>query len=136
MKEDTVKIGTKHLVFVGLIIIAAVFLFSTGWKNNLGITGNVVKAVPVNGEVQNVVLTMGSQGYVMTPDTLKKDVPVRMEVDMNSVVGCTRDVVIPSLGVKEYVTENNNIIEFTPTKKGEIPIRCSMNMARGSFTVV
>ncbi len=137
MKEDnTIRLGGKHLVFIGILIIAVVFLFNSGLKNNAGITGEVVKTVTAgNGEVQKVTLSMGGQGYIITPSTLKEGVPVRMEVDMSTVRGCMQEVNIPSFGVKKYVTANDNIIEFTPTKKGTIPIRCSMNMGRGSFVV-
>ncbi|MEM4260136.1 MAG: cupredoxin domain-containing protein [Candidatus Woesearchaeota archaeon] len=88
------------------------------------------------GEVQNVGLSMANGYYVINPSILKVGVPVRMEVDMNTVVGCARDFTIPAFGVRKYVIEGDNIIKFTPTKTGTFNIVCSMNMYKGSFIVV
>jgi uncharacterized protein len=96
--------------------------------NNVGTTAN-------NGEVQEVTLSFNSKGYVVTPNTLQKGVPVRMTVDLITVTGCMRDIVIKDFGVKKYVTAKDNIIEFTPNKEGTFLIACSMNMGRGYFSV-
>ena len=45
-------------------------------------------------KVQNVKLTFDAKGYVLTPSTLTKGVPVKMDVDLDSVKGCMRTVVI------------------------------------------
>jgi plastocyanin domain-containing protein len=66
---------------------------------------------------------------------LKKGVKVHMIVDMSTVVGCSRDIVISSFGVRKAVSPGDNIIEFTPDKTGTINIACSMNMYRGTFQV-
>jgi len=52
---------------------------------------------------------------------------------MSTVVGCSRDIVISSFGVRKAVSPGDNIIEFTPDKTGTINIACSMNMYRGTF---
>jgi plastocyanin domain-containing protein len=87
-------------------------------------------------KVQNVKLTFDAKGYVLTPSTLTKGVPVKMEVDLDSVKGCMRTVVIDAFGVKKTVKTGDTAIEFTPTKAGNIEIVCGMNMGRGSFKVV
>ena len=87
-------------------------------------------------KVQNVKLTFDDKGYVVTPATMTKGVPVRMEVDLQTVKGCMRTVVIDAFGVKQTVKEGETVIEFTPSKTGKIQIVCGMNMGKGSFTVV
>lgn len=87
-------------------------------------------------DVQNVKLTFDAKGYVVTPAKLTKGVPVKMEVDLETVKGCMRTVVISAYNVKKAVTEGDTTIEFTPTTTGEIQIVCGMNMGKGSFTVV
>jgi hypothetical protein len=47
-----------------------------------------------------------------------------------------QSVTIPGLGVRKYVTQGDNIIEFTPDKSGKFDIVCSMGMGRQSFTVL
>ena len=87
-------------------------------------------------KTQTVKLTFDDKGYVVTPDTVTKGVPVKMEVDLGTVKGCMRTVVISAFNVKQTVKEGATTIEFTPTKSGKIEIICGMNMGKGSFTVV
>ena len=108
---------------------------STSQINNNNLGGNDNTNTVLTGEVQNVKLTVSGGSYLLTPSVLKKDVPVRLEADLSTVRGCSRDVVISAFGVRKYVKEGDNIITFTPTKTGTINIACSMNMYRGTFTV-
>lgn len=132
---------TKNIAIGGAIaIVIGIVLFGiTGASiDGKGITGNAVKETTTanQGDVQEVKLTFKNYEYQLEPSILKKDVPVKMIVDLDSVYGCMRDVVIPSANVKKYVREGDNIIEFTPTKAGEFNIMCSMNMGRGKFIVI
>jgi plastocyanin domain-containing protein len=86
--------------------------------------------------VQVVKLTFDDKGYVVTPGTVVKGVPVRMEVDLGTVTGCMRTVVINAVNVKKTVKEGETTIEFTPTKSGKVEIVCGMNIGKGSFAVV
>ena len=90
----------------------------------------------VSGEVQDATLSVVGATYVITPSTLKKGIPVRMTADIATFKGCSRSVVIASLGVRKYLTPGDNVIMFTPTTAGTVRIACSMNMYIGSFTVV
>jgi plastocyanin domain-containing protein len=87
-------------------------------------------------KVQDVKLTFDDKGYVVTPPTVTKGVPVKMEVDLKTVKGCMRTVVINAFNVKQTVKEGSTTIEFTPTKSGKIDIICGMNMGKGQFNVV
>ncbi len=86
-------------------------------------------------KVQTVKLTVDDKGYVVTPNTIVAGVPVRMEVDLKTVTGCARTVVIGAFNVKKTVKEGQTTIEFTPTKSGKIEFACGMDMVHGSFTV-
>jgi plastocyanin domain-containing protein len=85
---------------------------------------------------QKARLTFDDNGYVVTPATLTRGVPVEMEVDLTTVKGCMRTVVISAFGVNQTVKEGSTTIKFTPTKAGKTEIVCGMNHGRGSFTVV
>jgi plastocyanin domain-containing protein len=87
-------------------------------------------------KVQLVKLSFDDKGYVMTPSTVTKGIPVKMEVDLGTVKGCMRTVVIGAFDVKQTVKEGATTIEFTPTKTGEIEIVCGMRMGKGAFKVV
>lgn len=86
-------------------------------------------------KVQLVKLSFDDKGYVVTPSTVTKGVPVKMEVDLDTVKGCMRTVVIDAFNVKQTVKAGATTIEFTPNKSGPIQIVCGMNMGKGSFTV-
>lgn len=138
MEKETIKqltIGFAVLV-VTLLIAASLTGFSvTGKGTTDSLKENAVAAAP-GGSVQNVKLSLENFAYKVEPSTLTLGVPVRMEVDLNTVTGCTRTVTIPAFGVQKTVSAGNNIIEFTPTKAGTIHMQCSMGMARGTFTVL
>ncbi len=88
-----------------------------------------------NGEVQDVVLRMEGWRYVTDPATLRAGVPVRLRVDLSTVTGCMRDIVLPAWNVRKYVSQGDNMIGFTPTEAGQFPISCSMGMGRGLIVV-
>ncbi|HSP90914.1 MAG TPA: cupredoxin domain-containing protein [Vicinamibacterales bacterium] len=85
--------------------------------------------------VQLVKLSFDDKGYVVTPSSVTRGVPVKMEVDLDTVKGCMRTVVIDAFNVKQTVKAGATTIEFTPTKSGPIHIVCGMNMGKGQFTV-
>ena len=122
------------VIIVGLIVFLAASGILSGSPANTNISGKVTDTT--NSEVQNVVLRVSGGNYILEPSVLKKGVKVRMQADMNTVVGCSQDIVISAFGVRKYVSSGDNIIEFTPDKTGTINIACSMNMYRGTFTVV
>ncbi|MFH1589217.1 MAG: cupredoxin domain-containing protein [archaeon] len=131
----TVAISGAFVIILAIVIFGVIGTPEN--NNNNQVTGNVAQAAKVNSDgYQEVTLSFKNYEYQLTPSTFVKDVPVRMTVDLNTVYGCMRDVVIPTFGVRKYVSTGNNIIEFTPTKAGTFNIMCSMNMGRGTFTVV
>jgi len=90
---------------------------------------------PVNSGVQEVAVSMQGYQYQPYPIRVKVGVPVRLTVDLNTVKGCFRSIVIPELGVSGRVSEGSNTIEFTPTKAGTFRMTCGMGMAQGTFIV-
>jgi uncharacterized protein len=142
MKRNTTKKIAVYgaVAIVGIIIILSAINIAFGQNKSFELTNDASGSVPdtkatvVNG-VQNVKLSMQGVTYIMQPSTLKLGVPVRMEVDMDSVNGCMRTVVIPSAGIRQSVSEGNNIIQFTPQSSGTFQITCGMGMGRGTFKV-
>ncbi len=136
MKEDvkTITIGFKQLVLGALILGVVAFLVvsvvGSGGGNSEAATGEKKQ-----GSAQMVALRAEGGQYVLDPPTLKLGVPVRMVVDLNSVQGCLRSIVIPEWGIRKLVTEGDNVIEFTPTTPGNFGISCSMGMGRGTINI-
>ncbi|MGV8171214.1 MAG: hypothetical protein ACP5OA_00800 [Candidatus Woesearchaeota archaeon] len=132
------KVLRNVIIFSSVILLvaaAAVVISVSKDKSDNPSVNTATDSGLVTGEFQNVKLSVSGGTYVLTPSVLKKDIPVRMEADLATLRGCSRDVVISAFGVRKYLKEGDNIITFTPTKTGIINIACSMNMYRGTFTV-
>jgi plastocyanin domain-containing protein len=119
------------IAFIAIIIVLFGAFFIRG-SDNLT-TG---KSIFSNQQVQVVKLSAENGKYVLTPSTVKKDIPVRIEADMLNMPGCSKSIVIPSFNVKKSFNSEDNIVEFTPDKAGTFNIMCSMNMYKGTFTVL
>ncbi len=123
----------KNIWFGALTIILLVLIGFFVLSNNSIVTSNEIVA---KNEIQIVKLSVENGQYIMSPSTLKKDVPVRIEADMSKMPGCSKSIVIPTFNVRKSLSESDNIIEFTPNKAGTFNIACSMNMYKGTFTVL
>ena len=130
------------LLIVGVVLLVSARnisengLNSVSAKENTYLTQNTNTAPVIKDGVQYVKLKFNDYGYVVEPSALKVGVPVKMEVDLSTVTGCMRSVIIPAFNIRKNVYPNDNIIEFIPDKTGTFRIHCSMNMGQGSFTVV
>lgn len=69
---------------------------------------------------------------------VKKDIPVKMIINVSEkyLTGCNNEIIINEYGIKKELEVGENIIEFTPTKKGNITYTCWMNMIKNTIKVV
>ncbi len=126
-------------VVVLIVIVLMLFnIFSNGGaqtnvdsKNYLA--GNVVAA---SGDVQVAKIRVDGGQYIIEPSSFKKGITVRLEGDLSNMPGCSKSIVISAFNVKKSLSNGDNIIEFTPDKAGTFNIACSMNMYKGTFTVL
>ncbi|MEK6945437.1 MAG: cupredoxin domain-containing protein [Nanoarchaeota archaeon] len=125
MKKSTVFGALSILV----IFIVGYFVFSQS-------VSAIEQKLPAQGNVQIIKMYVEGGKYVLTPSTVTKGVPVRIEGDVSKMPGCSKSVVIPSFNVRKNLNSNDNTIEFTPDKAGTFNIACSMNMYKGTFTVL
>jgi len=138
-KKKTLVLGIVVIAIIIAFGVISAYAFSTPSKTitntNNTLANNNLLSNPTNQEIQTATLSFKNYEYVLTPNTLKKGVPVKITVDTTTVVGCMRDVVIGNFKVRKYITPTDNVIEFTPDKDGTFLIACSMNMGRGYFSV-
>lgn len=119
------------IILIGVMVIKSFATGSTGLP-----TGNVIAVDSVNtGEAETVEVSFKNYEYYPSPIVLKKNVPVRLVFDLDTVQGCMRAVRIPAFDIEKYVKEGDNVIEFTPDKAGEFSIMCSMGMGTGVIKV-
>ena len=75
--------------------------------------------------------------YTPNSFTVKKDVPVELEIDTKLVIrGCMSTMVLPDYNVAHLLTMGKTTLKFTPTKTGVTPFTCSMGSKQGEFIVV
>lgn len=132
------------------VIAVMIFLVGIGYvANTLSLYGVKVslpslQASNVSAD-QNVIIKDGyqiatmkttSRGYFPNSFTVKNNMPVRWIVKGENVFGCQGFLVAPKIGVAKTLTSGDNVIEFTPTKKGPIAFSCSMGMFTGRFEVI
>ena len=121
----------KNLFFgvltLAIIVVAGIFLIQGG---------NTTSGENPSGNVQIAKLSVEGGRYILSPSEFKKNVPVRIEADISKMPGCSKSIVISAFNIRKVVSAADNSIEFTPTKTGTFNIACSMNMYRGTFTVV
>jgi len=86
--------------------------------------------------IQEVAMRVTPYGYEPSQLTIKAGIPVRWVVDGTNTSGCTRGLVIPSLGIRKILQPGENVIEFTAPSAGTLAFSCTMGMVRGSFTVI
>ena len=117
------------ILTIFLVVGAGYLLLGKSDGNSNTISDNL-------GNAQVVKLSVQGANYVLIPNEVKKDIPVRIEADMAKMPGCSKSIVISAFNIRKTVSQTDNTIEFTPTKEGTFNIACSMNMYRGTFTVI
>lgn len=124
-----VMIGTFALASMNSALILLGFpslLPTRGGEANVASQANGVQTVRMD-----VDWTFKQKSFVV-----KKDVPVRWEIHAIRLTGCSNEVVIPKLGVRQKLTEGQlSVVEFTPREQGNLPFSCWMGMIYGEFRV-
>ncbi len=86
---------------------------------------------------QVTTLNVTNSGYSPKNITLKKGVPVTLNLVTNNVESCARSFTIPSLNIEKLLPETGtSTIEFVPQETGLLAFACSMGMYTGNFNVV
>ena len=86
---------------------------------------------------QIATLNVSNKGYSPHNITLKKDVPVKLNLVTSDVDNCNRSFTIPKLKLEKLLPETGTTtIEFTPKETGLLAFSCSMGMYTGNFNVV
>jgi sulfite exporter TauE/SafE/copper chaperone CopZ len=92
---------------------------------------------PIENGKQVVKMTAQSSGYSPSQFTVKVGIPVRWEIEGKEIFSCAGTIQAPGAGVPlTNLKEGENVLEFTPTKTGDINFSCSMGMFSGRFKVI
>jgi cobalt-zinc-cadmium efflux system membrane fusion protein len=86
--------------------------------------------------VQTATIVVNEQGFEPAKVGLRAGTPVRLTFVRTTDKTCATEVAFASLNIKRALPLNQPVvIEFTPTKAGDIAFACGMNMLRGTVVV-
>ncbi len=143
-KKYTVKMMKTSAV---LMVVLGIMMFSngmalSGYAMPRLLSSSAVAAGSAQGAtaelkdgVQVVRTELSPGGY--PPIVVQSGIPVKWNIyaDRSSINGCNNRILIPDLGIEKRLEPGDNIIEFTPKKKGTIPFSCWMGMIRSQIYV-
>jgi plastocyanin domain-containing protein len=127
-------------------------MFSNGWSL-AGFTGPVDRmpafltpaSATVEGGAFEPVIRNGKQiiDSTLLPNrypaiVVQQGIPVRWTIKAppGSINGCNNRMIIREYGITHTFSPGDNVIEFTPAKKGRFTYSCWMGMIRSTITVV
>ncbi len=120
----------------GLILRGSVHTLQNYWKELIGTTQEVKKAIFKSG-FQEATIYVTNFGYKSETNTLRVGIPVRLTLISENTRNCTRSFSIPDLNYfKLLPVSGKETLEFTPDKLGILTFTCSMGMYTGSFNIV
>ena len=104
--------------------------------NPAGEVSDTPEASLANG-IQNASINVTGSGYTPRNIRVKAGVPVKLTLNPQGFLGCASQFVIPELNVSKTLDQHKpTIVEFTPTKVGQLTYTCSMGMFTGKIQVI
>jgi len=94
------------------------------------------KPSDVTGLGRRVEVSITKKGFEPDKITAKKGEPLRLVVTRRTDQTCAKEIVIADAGMrKELPLDQRVMIDFTPTKNGELRYACGMDMISGVIVV-
>ena len=112
----------------GLILSGSSFTIDF-WRSSGGTVSSTI-----SGDSQIIQMDV-DWSFSPTEFKIKKGIPVRWKIDGINVSGCSNEIVIPKLGIREQIGQGLNVVEFTPEEEGVFPFSCWMGMLNGRIIV-
>ena len=125
-----VVMGNRGLALTGFNISNEVFSLIGIEKDQDGVAISEVR-----DDIQYVTTNLESGKY--KPIKVHADVPVKWTIvaEKGTLNGCNNEIVIPDYKIQKTLELGENIIEFTPTKNGNITYTCWMGMISSQIIV-
>ena len=133
---ENINFNKRQVKTVSLMIILFIGIFTSRFMAINYVSENDESSYHMENGVQVVESQLASGKYPSIK--VKKDVPVRWIINApdGSINGCNYKIYINSYGIEHTFQKGENIIEFTPTKSGNIGYSCWMGMIKGNINVV
>lgn len=134
------RVGDSKLAYILLALILitlSAFAFNDfGFVKSVNSTSsNNITSVD-KSKFQEVSMSLTYDGYSPNIIYIKKGIPVRWNINVKQITGCTNEIMIESLGIKKSLEVGKNVIEFSaPDGENEIRFSCGMRMVWGKFVI-
>lgn len=139
MSQEVVRINKNTLWKFSLFIVIVFGGFLLNLNSSLGTninTPQVVQPSVYSGNAQIVNFYVDGGKYVFQPSSVKLGSTIKLVADVSRMPGCSRGVISSELGISKTFTLDDNTFTFTPKKAGDFYVACSMNMYKGTLTVL
>lgn len=135
---SAVKGKTARLFFMtaGLLVIILGIYNITNASQLISFKSVENKQIKNVGAPQIVRMTQNTNGYSPNVFTVKVNQPVKWIITSTNPFTCASSIMMRAYGISRGLKKGENIIEFTPTKTGEIRFSCTMGMYTGKFIVI
>ncbi len=95
--------------------------------------GKKTEAYEVGGNKMNLIV---DGGYKPSVIKVKKGIMTTISIYRKDPSTCLEEFILPDFKISKYLPLGKNIeIKITPTKSGEFPFHCGMNMFHGKVIV-
>lgn len=136
MKFSLTKVGITLVVIFAMVGVVKIGVravrIATGQE--VGLANQETRNRNQTGEVRTIIV----EPFRYKPDmvVLKAGTPYQLRFVTNNVYSCIRSLVIPTLGIREYLpATGEKIIPIPPLDPGRYEFMCSMGMYRGILLV-
>jgi len=123
----------------GLVLNGSAFTLSDVWRNVTGgATPTPVAAAPVAADgVQRILIEARNSSYSPAALTVRAGVPTELTLRTNNTLGCTRYIIMESLGVEQSLPATGDTrIDLGTLEPGVHRYTCGMGMYRGLIEAV
>lgn len=129
------KVARIFFMTAGLVVIILGVYNITNASQLISFKSVDSKQIKNIEEFQIVRMTQNARGYTPNVFTIKKGQPVKWIITSTNPFTCASSIIMREYGINRGLNKGENIIEFTPTRVGEIRFSCTMGMYTGKFIV-
>jgi len=131
-----IKIMGMLIFIIGVSYLFNYLIMSGVVKSSLFSKSQKENTLTIKNGIQTIKMNVNTNGYYPNYFIVKKNIPVKWEINGVNVFGCQAYFTVPSLGIRKNIESGINLIEFTPKEKGNINFSCGMGMYRGQIKVI
>lgn len=137
-EEISNEVNDKKSLIVPILVII-ILLGIGGWfasgKNKAGTKSESNEKTQSNQEESIKLSSAPSGAYIPKEIKVKKGTKVKIEGDLETLVGGMDTVIIDEYNIRKLIAPGDNLVEFVADKFGTFRIYCANGMGNGKLIV-